>query len=155
MIEAETNSPEETRLLGAKLGSFLKEGDVILLNGNMGAGKTHFTQGIARGLGISGAVRSPTFTLINEYDTGRVPLYHIDLYRTEGAADLSTLGLDDYLDGDGVVIIEWAAKGVVWLPGDALHITITTLDETRRHFHIEAQGARAEALATTLKLDRA
>lgn len=152
MIELETNSPEETRHLGAQVGAIVMAGDVILLNGTLGAGKTHFTQGIAHGLGITGAVRSPTFTLINEHDEGRVPLYHIDLYRTEGNADLATIGLEDYFEGDGVVVIEWSAKGGAWLPADALRITITPVDETRRHFNIEGTGARSAMLATTLKL---
>lgn len=152
MIELETHSPEETRRLGAQLGAVVTAGDVILLNGTLGAGKTHFTQGIAQGLGITGAVRSPTFTLINEHDEGRVPLYHIDLYRTEGNADLVTIGLEDYFEGDGVVVIEWSAKGGAWIPADALQITITPLDDIHRHFQIEAHGSRAELLANTLKL---
>lgn len=154
MIELETNSPEETHRLGAQVGAIVMAGDVILLNGTLGAGKTHFTQGIAQGLGITGAVRSPTFTLINEHNEGRIPLYHIDLYRTEGNADLATIGLEDYFEGDGVVVIEWSAKGRDWLPADALHITITPVDDTCRHFQIEAQGERAERLATTLKRHR-
>jgi tRNA threonylcarbamoyladenosine biosynthesis protein TsaE len=153
-LQLETHSPEETREIGARLGAIVTTGDVILLDGTLGAGKTHFTQGIAQGLGITGAVRSPTFTLINEYTEGRVPLYHIDLYRTEGNADLATIGLETYFEGDGVVVIEWSAKGVAWLPADALRITITPVDETRRHFHIEGTGARSAMLATTLKLHR-
>jgi tRNA threonylcarbamoyladenosine biosynthesis protein TsaE len=150
MIELETTSPEATRTLGIRLGEQLNTGDIILLDGTLGAGKTHLTQGIAKGLGITGAVRSPTFTLINEYTEGRIPLYHIDLYRTEGNADLATIGLEEYLEGEGVVVIEWSAKGVAWLPTDALHITITPMDDTRRHFHFEAEGERADTLLTEL-----
>lgn len=146
IYEVETDSPEATRHLGARLGSVVATGDILLLNGTLGAGKTHLTQGIARGLGIKEAVRSPTFTLINEHTEGRIPLYHIDLYRTEGNADLATIGLESYLEGDGVVVIEWAAKGSVWIPADALHITITPLDEKQRHFHLESSGAHSEAL---------
>jgi len=143
MIELTTKHVEETRILGARLGVIVQAGDVILLDGTLGAGKTHFAQGIAQGLGIKGAVRSPTFTLINEYTDGRISLYHIDLYRTEGNADLATIGLEEYLEGDGVVVIEWSVKGSVWLPADALHITITPLDETVRHFQIDGHGQRA------------
>jgi tRNA threonylcarbamoyladenosine biosynthesis protein TsaE len=150
MIELETTNPEATRTFGTRLGELLKAGDIILLDGTLGAGKTHLAQGIARGLGISGAVRSPTFTLINEYTEGRIPLYHIDLYRTEGNADLATIGLEEYLEGDGVVVIEWSAKGAAWLPTDALYITITPLNDTRRHFRFEAEGERAHTLLTGL-----
>jgi tRNA threonylcarbamoyladenosine biosynthesis protein TsaE len=145
-FQVETYSPDETRALGALLGARALPGDVILLDGTLGAGKTHLAQGIARGLGIHGAVRSPTFTLVNEYRDGRIPLYHIDLYRTDGNADIATIGLDDYFEGDGVVVIEWSARGSAWLPTEALRITITPLDEQRRRFTLEAVGARTEVL---------
>lgn len=107
-----TCSATETQAAGADLAAQLKGGDVVLLRGDLGAGKTTFTQGIARGLGIHGAVQSPTFTLIAEYDAPRLGLagqfVHVDLYRLDGAAQLDSIGLDEYLDRDDcVVVIEW------------------------------------------------
>jgi tRNA threonylcarbamoyladenosine biosynthesis protein TsaE len=150
-LTIDTNSPHATRRLGAHVGALLEAGDVILLNGTLGAGKTHFTQGVAQGLGITGAVRSPTFTLINEHREGRLPLYHIDLYRTDNNADLATIGLEDYFQEEGVVVIEWAEKGNAWLPDDALMIAITTLDDDHRRFAISANGERAAALLAALE----
>lgn len=126
-----SDSPDSTRDWGATLGALVAAGDVILLQGTLGAGKTHFAQGVARGLEVSDNVRSPTFTLINEYTTGRLPLYHIDLYRIEGQADLATLGLDTVFEGEGVVIIEWPERGADSLPTDALTITFTAHDDSR------------------------
>lgn len=125
-----------------------EEGGEILLDGARALGKP--TQGIAGDLAFRVRYVVP-FTLINN-DEGRIPLYHIDLYRTEGNADLATIGLEDYFEGEGVIVIEWSAKGAAWLPADALHITITPLDDTRRRFQIEAHGRRAELLATTLNV---
>ena len=141
-----TQNPEDTRQLGATLGNYLMAGDVLLLHGTLGAGKTHLTQGIARALGIDGAVRSPTFTLVNVYEQARVPLYHIDLYRVEGNADLATIGVEDYFEGAGVVVVEWPENGSVALPASALHIFITPVDDTTRRLAFEAVGARATEL---------
>ncbi len=106
-----SNSPEETLRLGKSLGSSLGAGDIVLLFGDLGAGKTHFTQGICNGLEMdkNSYVRSPTFTLINEYP-GRLPIYHIDLYRIETQEDIYSLGLEEILFDQGVTIIEWAEK---------------------------------------------
>lgn len=100
-------SPEATMAIGAKLGQLVQPGDLILLDGDLGAGKTTFTKGLAKSLGIPNNVKSPTFTLIREYRQGRLPLYHMDVYRLEdgGAEDL---GLDEYFDGDGVSVVEWS-----------------------------------------------
>ena len=141
-----SHSPAQTRRFGAHLGALVEPGDVVLLHGDLGAGKTHFAQGIAEGLGITEPVRSPTFTLINEYDEGRIPLYHIDLYRLEGDEDIATIGIEEYFDADGLVVVEWPEKGEHWLPEDALHLFLTHFDERRRSLRVEAGGPRAEAL---------
>ena len=106
-----TSSADETRNLGKLLGKVLSAGDIVLLFGDLGAGKTTLVQGVAAGLGVSQDeyVRSPTFTLINQYQ-GRVPVHHIDLYRIESAADMVNIGLEDALDGEGAVLVEWAEK---------------------------------------------
>ncbi len=107
----ETHSPGDTLNLGERIGQLLKAGDNVFLFGDLGAGKTTLTQGMARGLGVSKKeyVRSPSFTLVNEY-SGRVPVFHIDLYRIDSAQDLENLGLEETFSGKGVVIVEWAEK---------------------------------------------
>jgi tRNA threonylcarbamoyladenosine biosynthesis protein TsaE len=109
-------SPEATVRFGHDFAAGLKAGDVIALNGDLGAGKTHFVKGLAAGLGAASAVTSPTFTLIHEYLGGRLPLFHFDLYRLDTADDLLRIGLDDYLDAGGVLAIEWAEKFPALLP---------------------------------------
>ncbi|MBA3531006.1 MAG: tRNA (adenosine(37)-N6)-threonylcarbamoyltransferase complex ATPase subunit type 1 TsaE [Ardenticatenales bacterium] len=141
-----SENPQQTHALGAQLGTLLRPGDTILLHGDLGAGKTHFTQGIARGLGITEAVRSPTFTLVNEYHEGRLPLYHIDLYRLMGDGEIATVGVEEYFETDGVTVVEWPERGEAWLPADALHLTLTPISEQQRALHLEATGARAQAL---------
>lgn len=107
----ETHSPEETHHLGERIGRLLKAGDIVLLFGDLGAGKTTLTQGIARGMGVGEDeyVRSPSFTLVNQY-RGRIPAFHIDLYRIESPGELDDLGLEDALGREGVAIVEWAEK---------------------------------------------
>ncbi len=144
-------SPEQTRRFGYHLGTLVRPGDLILLHGNMGSGKTHFAQGVARGLGITEPVRSPTFTLINEYEEGRLPFYHIDLYRLDGDADLATIGLDEYFDAPGVVVVEWPEKGEGWIPDDALHLRLEHIDEHRRALEVDAVGVRSTALLRAYK----
>jgi len=114
-----SHSPQETFLLGRRLADELRPGDVLALAGDLGAGKTEFTKGLAAGLGINAAVTSPTFTLIHEHSGGRLPLYHIDLYRLESEAEALGIGLDDYLDNDGVTVIEWADKFADLMPQGA------------------------------------
>ncbi len=106
-MQFKTESPEETLALGKTIGRCLKRQDIVLFHGDLGAGKTTLTQGICNGLGMTDYVRSPTFTLINEY-SGSVPIYHIDLYRLDTFADVNNLGLEDYLFGEGVTLVEWA-----------------------------------------------
>lgn len=108
--------PEETAALGRRLAAAAAPGEVWALTGTLGAGKTHFVQGVAAGLGGGGAVTSPTFTLVNEYQGGRLPLYHFDFYRLESADEALALDLDEYLDGDGLTVIEWGDKFPALLP---------------------------------------
>ena len=105
-----TTSPLETRLLGEKLAHLLQAGDVVLLLGDLGAGKSELTRGIAKGLGISGPIASPSFTIMNCYHDGTIPLYHFDWYRLSSADELYEMGLDEYLGGDGIAVIEWPTQ---------------------------------------------
>ncbi|MDQ4074915.1 MAG: tRNA (adenosine(37)-N6)-threonylcarbamoyltransferase complex ATPase subunit type 1 TsaE [Chloroflexota bacterium] len=144
-------SPAQTRRFGSRLGALVQPGDVILLRGDLGSGKTHFAQGIAQGLGVTEPVRSPTFTLINEYQEGRIPMYHIDLYRLEGDEEIATIGLEEYLDADGVVVVEWPEKGERWLPEDALHLYLEHVDDHSRSLTMDANSPRSEALLQAYK----
>ena len=125
-----TESPDETQALGEKLGKTLKQGDVIALIGDLGTGKTCLTQGIARGIGLAPneIVSSPSYILINEY-SGTIPIYHIDLYRLENSEEIAELGLSEYVEGDGICIIEWAERMADALPDTCIKIHIT-LGET-------------------------
>ena len=129
-----TESPEETQALGEKLGQTLKQGDVIALIGDLGTGKTCLTQGIARGVGIAPdeIVSSPSYILINEYN-GTVPIYHIDLYRLENSEEIAELGLSEYVEGDGICIIEWAERMAEALPDSCIKIHITLADANALH----------------------
>ena len=114
-------SEGETQTLGAEFAQRLQTGDVVCLNGELGSGKSVFARGIARGIGITDDVTSPTFTLINEYYSGKIPLYHIDAYRLDGSADL---GLEEYFSSDGVCVIEWSQNITGVLPENYYNITI-------------------------------
>ena len=103
-----TNSPEETEKVGAALGAVLKPGTVLAYTGDLGAGKTAFTRGLARGLGATERVTSPTYTIVNEYLSGRLPLFHFDMYRLESSDDLFDIGWEDYLERGGVCAVEWS-----------------------------------------------
>lgn len=105
-----TNSPEETEALGEQLAQRLMPGAVLAFTGDLGAGKTAFVRGLARGLGCSGRVTSPTFTIVNEYEGGRLPLFHFDMYRLESADELFDIGWEDYLAQQGVCAVEWSEK---------------------------------------------
>lgn len=120
----ETFSPEETAELGRRIGRQVEPGDIICLNGDLGVGKTVFTQGIADGLGVDEPVCSPTFTLIQEYDMGRIPLYHFDVYRISGPWDMDDLGYEDYFYGNGVCLVEWGCLIEELLPDNTIMITI-------------------------------
>lgn len=133
-----THSPADTQTLGEQLGKTLKSGDVIALIGDLGTGKTCLTQGIARGIGIAPdeVVSSPSYILINEYN-GTIPIYHIDLYRLETAAEIAELGLTEYMDSDGICIIEWAERMEYALPENHMRIDIRWEDENVRHFTVQ------------------
>lgn len=120
----ETNSPEETFALGQKLGKQAKAGQIYTLNGDLGVGKTVFTQGIARGLGITEAVSSPTFTIVQVYEEGRLPFYHFDVYRIGDIEEMEEIGYDDYFFGNGVCMIEWSELIEELIPENSIHVTI-------------------------------
>lgn len=126
-----THSPEETIRLGEYIGSRLRKGDILALQGTLAAGKTTITKGIARGLGISEDVTSPTFTLISEY-RGRLPLYHMDVYRLDSTEAFLDLGVEEMLYGDGVCVIEWSEKVMSELPADAIRILLEAADGGER-----------------------
>jgi tRNA threonylcarbamoyladenosine biosynthesis protein TsaE len=132
----ETRRVEETIALGERLAAQLQHGDVVALFGELGAGKTALVKGIARGLGITQDVTSPTYTLIHEYSGGRLPLFHIDLYRLDSAGQALTIGVEDYLDPSGVTVIEWAEKIETLLPEHTTRIRIQSLGETGRRIEI-------------------
>ena len=140
-------SVEETRALGAALGRRLSAGDVVLLYGELGAGKTAFTQGLALGLGVppERRVASPTFTLVNEH-LGKYPLHHIDLYRIDDPGELEEIGLRDYLAGAGVTVIEWAEKLGHFLPDQRLDVSIAATGPASRQIVGRAHGGRAEQI---------
>jgi len=151
-ISVVSHSPEETAGWGRQLGTLLDAGDVVALVGELGAGKTTLAQGIARGLGVpeESYIASPTFTLINEY-RGRVPLYHLDFYRIEDPSECACLGMEEYLFGAGVALIEWADKMASLLPGDHLVVRLAYLDETTRGALVCATGDRSASLLRTLE----
>ena len=127
-----THSVQETRAAGAALAERLKPGDVVALEGDLGAGKSELTRGIARGLGVTETVTSPSFTILNVYTSGRCPLYHFDWYRLESAEELYELGMDEYLGGDGIAVVEWAERCPEVVPEGSIHIRIeVTGEETR------------------------
>ena len=148
-----TQNADETRALAARLGALLFPGDTLCLIGDLGAGKTTFTQGLALGLGLPAEepVNSPTFTLVAEHPGGRVPLVHLDVYRLSGASDLYDLAFDDYLGGDSVVVIEWADKISDALPAERLEITLMPFAPDARQIVMTAVGIRAEEVLTHLE----
>ena len=154
MLEMVSNSAAQTRNMGMKLGKLAAAGDVILLVGPLGAGKTCLTQGIARGLGIHEYTASPSFVLVREY-RGRLPLYHIDLYRLDRLEEIADLGLDDYLYGNGVSVVEWADKGLAALPFDHMIIEMHYLGQTRRRLTFSPTGARYGDMLSRLRGTRA
>jgi len=150
-VTLESESVERTQALGCALGALAQAGDVILLEGELGAGKTALTQGIGLGLGVSATVNSPTFTILKEYQ-GRLPLYHFDLYRLDAPDELYDLGFEDYFRDDGVCVVEWAERGEfadgeepVW-NGDWLRVTLSISGEHKRMLVCAAEGARGHAL---------
>lgn len=133
-----TSSAEETQELGKRLGSFLKKGDVIALQGPLAAGKTTLTKGIALSLNVKDTITSPTFCLISEYE-GKLPLYHFDVYRLQGADDFANLGAEDMIYGDGVCLIEWSEKIMDELPKNTIiiRLNVSPSDPNARDIQIE------------------
>ena len=137
-MEFITHSPEETEALGAALAKLLVPGDIIAYRGDLGAGKTAFTRGLARGLGCKEAVTSPTYTIVNEYLSGRCPLFHFDMYRLASADDLWSIGWEDYLDRGGVCAVEWSENVEEALEG-ALWVSVETLGPDTRRIRMEGE----------------
>ncbi|MBE9531731.1 MAG: tRNA (adenosine(37)-N6)-threonylcarbamoyltransferase complex ATPase subunit type 1 TsaE [Proteobacteria bacterium] len=132
-----TQSAEETVELGALLANRLKPGDAVGLIGDLGAGKTHFVHGVARGLGVKGYVSSPSFTIINIYKGSHCPLFHIDLYRLDDHTELAELGLEEYIYADGISVIEWVEKAPEYLEDMRFVVRITHVSDTERLIEIE------------------
>lgn len=134
-----------TQALGERLGRVLSAGSVVALRGPLGAGKTTLTQGVARGVGSDEPVTSPTFVLMQIYESGRLPLYHFDAYRLEGPDELLAIGVEDYLWGDGAVLMEWPERAGDLLPADHLEVMIDFEGEGRR-IEFKAGGAQSEKI---------
>lgn len=143
-LELVSDSPHETERLGERLGLAARPGDVFALWGELGAGKTVFVRGLARGLRVSGPVSSPTFVLVNEYD-GPVPLYHVDFYRLD-PGQLGNVGWEEYLGLGGVVAIEWPDRAASALPRERLDVRLAYLDESKRAIRLDPRGERGERL---------
>lgn len=146
-----THGPGQTQELGKRIGQHLRAPTVITLHGDLGSGKTVFVQGLAQGLEVPATcyVTSPSYTLVNEYP-GRLPLYHIDLYRLGGSADVEDIGLFEILDGNGVAAIEWAERLEEPIDGGHLEIRIDALDAQKRRFTLTAYGLDASNLIMSL-----
>ncbi|ASS76615.1 tRNA (adenosine(37)-N6)-threonylcarbamoyltransferase complex ATPase subunit type 1 TsaE [Tumebacillus algifaecis] len=144
MLTYHTTTVEETQAVARALGAIVQPGDLLCLSGDLGAGKTTFTQGLARGLGVEEPVSSPTFTIIKEYDEGRIPLYHMDIYRLGESAAEEELGFDDYFYGEGVSVVEWAEWLQEVLPADRVQV-VHNLTPTHREITFAATGPRSEA----------
>lgn len=137
-MEYITHSPEETRALGVRLSNTLRGGEVIAFTGDLGAGKTAFVSGMAQALGVDERVTSPTFTIVNEYEGGRLPLFHFDMYRLGSADELFHIGWEDYLARGGVCAVEWSENVDEAIEDDAIRISITRgEDENSRVITIE------------------
>ena len=142
-----SHSTTQTQRIGSRLGEMLQAGDVVLLQGPLGSGKTLLTQGIAQGLGITDYVTSPSFTLINEYRTrdcgGRLPLYHVDLYRlADATGEAIAMGTEEYLYGDGVCVVEWAERAPDILPAQHLLIRLSFVSDSKRGVYMIPHGER-------------
>ncbi|WP_249871591.1 tRNA (adenosine(37)-N6)-threonylcarbamoyltransferase complex ATPase subunit type 1 TsaE [Oceanobacillus saliphilus] len=137
MKKIQTNTEHETISVAEKLALLLKPGDVITLEGELGAGKTTFTKGLANGLGVKRNISSPTFTIIKEYE-GELPLYHMDVYRLEHSEE--DIGFDEYFYGNGITVVEWAQFIEEFLPEERLNINISYIDENKRELEFTSTG---------------
>ena len=139
-MEFLTRSEKETEALGGRLAERLRPGAVVACRGDLGMGKTAFTRGLARGLGCRERVTSPTFTIVNEYEGGRLPLFHFDLYRLEGAEDLFDIGWEDYLDRGGVCAVEWSERAAEALPPETIQVTLRRCPENENWRAVTVEG---------------
>ena len=145
MTEIMTASPEETRKLGESMAQKLHGGEVLLLEGPLGAGKSEFARGVARGLGVAETVTSPSFTILNVYTSGRIPLYHFDWYRLESSEELYEMGMDEYLGGEGAALVEWPGRCPDALPARFTLIDILPEGENLRRIRITEAEEGSEA----------
>ena len=144
-LDLVAHSPEETQQVGRRLGEAARPGDVVLLIGDLGTGKTCLTQGIARGLGINDYVLSPSFVIVRELH-GRLPLFHVDLYRLDRLEEMGDLGLDDYFYDGGVSVVEWAEKAMGLMPPEHLRIDLAYVSDTDRKLKLRPKGKRYDEL---------
>jgi tRNA threonylcarbamoyladenosine biosynthesis protein TsaE len=151
-VQLISHSPEQTQRLGICLGKLAQAGDVFLLTGNLGSGKTCLTQGIAWGLDVKEYAFSPSFVIVREYH-GRLLLYHIDFYRLDRVEEIVDLGLDEYLYGKGICVVEWAEKGIAVLPKEHFLINLSYISDTERSISLEPKGHRYTQLSKSLNLD--
>jgi len=149
-LEVTSASLSYTRRLGSRLGELAQPGDIYLLMGELGTGKTSLVQGIAWGLGIPGYTPSPSFILVAEHQ-GRLPLYHIDLYRIERVAEAADLGLEDYLCGAGVCAVEWAERALPLFPAERLEVHLRYAGPRRRRLRLHPCGERYQGLVAALR----
>ena len=139
-MEYLSHNEAETEALGARLAAVLSPGAVVAYRGGLGMGKTAFTRGLAKGLGYSGRVTSPTFTIVNEYEGGRLPLFHFDMYRLEDDDALFDIGWEDYLDRGGICAVEWSEQVARAMPADTVYVTIARRPEDDRWRTITIEG---------------
>ena len=139
-MEYLSHNEQETEALGQRLAAALSPGAVVAYRGGLGMGKTAFTRGLAKGLGYSGRVTSPTFTIVNEYEGGRLPLFHFDMYRLEGDDALFDIGWEDYLDRGGICAVEWSEQVARAMPADTVYVTIARRPEDDRWRTITIEG---------------
>jgi tRNA threonylcarbamoyladenosine biosynthesis protein TsaE len=150
-----SHGPAQTERVGQRLGELLRQGDLLLLQGTFGVGKTHLAKGVARGLGSTDLVTSPSFVLVNEYRAGPaargMPIYHVDLYRIADEAELPTIGLEELWAGDGVCLIEWPERAQARMPADYLAVRIEHLSETKRRIRLAPHGRRPAEIVEKFK----
>lgn len=156
ILEVRSTSPEQTMAFGQQLGVHLRSGDVVLLFAPFGAGKTHLTKGIAAAFGVApDEVNSPSFVLVNQYDADRahhrMPIYHVDLYRLDTPDQVATVGLDDLVSNDSLVIVEWAEHAGSWLSAEHLAIHIAVISENERALRLQAHGVRYQECIEALR----
>jgi tRNA threonylcarbamoyladenosine biosynthesis protein TsaE len=149
-VRLSTATPGATRRLGERIGRMMRAGDVVLLSGELGAGKTVLAQGIGRGLGVRDPIKSSSFVIMNEYDGESLRLYHADLYRLEDPAQVAELALDE-LASQGVLVIEWPERAPLELPEERLMVTLSYDGAKSRAIEVVAEGERYEAIVARLK----